>query len=512
MTTKHQAPTSAAGTQLLDKALNIVELVATSDRRLSAQDIADCTTYPRPTVYRILAALVRRGMLGLDRRDQAYELGVRFAELASSLRGSHRLLLLVESELVRLSARLGETVTLGVPADGAIHIVGRYAAGLDILIGTVTGKRPYHATSIGKATLAAMSEAELRKHVSNLNFQRLTSKTLVSLDELMQDLQLVRQRGFAIDDEEIIEGVRCVGRALQDDAGNIVGAISVSAPLHRMDDLRIREIAYLLRGVSDQLAERLRVRHLAVHEQAGPQFSVLRSGGLFNPLAVQARGDEIKVVDGAAPALHIFHSSGRHLRSQTLPEIANFAGFDGDTLCLASGSRLTRIESNGAATVTEFGKMLTGIAVLDGKVWATAEGTLHFAMPDGPLTDLSVPAQGPVAVLSSAVLVADPAAQRLRVVSPGGKVVSQFSAPRLDRAPVALALDDQWVVAATGDAWQLMTIQRATGAVHLIAAPEQDITAMALDGGDLLCAGGNLRAILDDQAACPGSLYRRRLS
>ena len=162
------------GTQLLDKALDMVDLIEQSNQRLSANAIALASGYPKPTVSRILSALVRRGFLAVDRRDQTYELGMRFTQMAATLRRTHRLVALVEDELIALSTRTGESVSLGIPEPTAVRIVGRYQLGLESLPGGPTGaKRPYHATAIGKAILANLDDKQMHKLVNVLRVQEL---------------------------------------------------------------------------------------------------------------------------------------------------------------------------------------------------------------------------------------------------------------------------------------------------------------------------------------------------
>src|SRR6201992_2602701 len=126
---------SPTGTQLLDKALDMVDLIERASQRLSANAGALASGYPKPTVNRILSALVRRGFLAMDRRDQSYELGMRFTQLAAALRRSHHLVTLVEEHLIALSAHTGETVSLGVAEPTTVRIVGRYHLGLETVPG-----------------------------------------------------------------------------------------------------------------------------------------------------------------------------------------------------------------------------------------------------------------------------------------------------------------------------------------------------------------------------------------
>jgi IclR family acetate operon transcriptional repressor len=171
---------AGSGTQSLDTAPDLVDIVARSDQRLTANAIAAISGFPKPTVHRILSALVRRGMLNFDRRDQAYDLGLRFSELAATFSASHRMVALIEDELIRLSALTGDAVSIGVPEADSVRLVGRYAMGIKVNPDVAGAKRSYHASGIGKAALTFSAPEFIHRFLKRVELPALKPHTIVN--------------------------------------------------------------------------------------------------------------------------------------------------------------------------------------------------------------------------------------------------------------------------------------------------------------------------------------------
>ena len=136
---------------------------------------------------------------------------------------------------------------------------------LKVLDGTASGRKgakagesdPWHATSLGKALLAAMPEKEALAVAGAEPFTGYTPTTLQRQDELLKDLQRTVARGYSIDDEESVEGLRCVGAAIRDYDGVARYAISVSGPKSRMPYQRVEEIGLVVTRAAEDVARAL---------------------------------------------------------------------------------------------------------------------------------------------------------------------------------------------------------------------------------------------------------------
>jgi DNA-binding IclR family transcriptional regulator len=505
------APKTASGTQLLDKALDMIDLVERSSQRLTATTIAQVSGYPKPTVNRILSALVRRGFLAMDRRDQSYELGMRFTQLAAALRRSHHLVTLVEEQLIALSLRTGETISLGVAEPTAVRIVGRYHMGLEAVPGGPTGaKRPYHASAIGKAILSGMPEKLAQRHIARAHFERFTASTIGRRDTLITDLQLTRARGHALDDEEILPGVRCVAVPIFATDGKVVAAVSVSAPVHRMPEERMTEIVVALNTIAAEAAKRLHVPHNDDLSDAG--IVCLRSGGLFRPAAIAAVADQILVVDAAAPAVYAFSTDGSLLDTRPLSWLPSAAAIAPDgAIMLAREESIEHLAADGPARSVKLANTITALAFAPGGQGYAVDvtGSVLDARSGQHLFDVEAGAQA-IAISGTTLcaLAGDGQTLDFRDLASGRleKRITFNGAPDR-RAALAASAHHVWRAGSTE--WQIARIDIATGTIRQIASPERGIAAIAVQDNDLLLAGANLHAVLFDKAKhLAGSLYR----
>lgn len=253
---------SAPGTALLVKALNIVELVEEQATlsRLTASDIAELTSYPKSTVYRILQTLVDRDYLRLDSRDHAYELGKRFSNYSQH----HILHTAINAAayplMNRLSSITGETVTLGVLEQKWVRILSRIdsAPGAPPQLVEIGPTRPLHCTSLGKALLAWHSVHKLEELLAQIDYEIITKKTIKDRKGLEQALIKTRHAGYSIDDNEIITNVTCVGVPIKVEDGDPIAAISISAPTSRMPAQRIESLAAELSSAANDIQKQTR--------------------------------------------------------------------------------------------------------------------------------------------------------------------------------------------------------------------------------------------------------------
>ena len=205
-----------------EKTLSVLDALSGSRSRLG--DIAARASLPKSTVHRILRRLVERGYARAE-GDGVYLLGPRVLTMAGDMLQGLDATSLAAPVLRELHAEVGHTVHFAMlSGDEAVYLEKLVDPALPYQFASrVGGRIPLHCTAIGKSLLAAMDE------VPPLDLFRRTEHTLVSADDLRADLARVRERGFAIDDEENERNIRCVGAAVRDHTGAATHAISVSA-------------------------------------------------------------------------------------------------------------------------------------------------------------------------------------------------------------------------------------------------------------------------------------------
>jgi IclR family transcriptional regulator, acetate operon repressor len=245
--------------QSVDRALYLLETIAEAGGEATLTDLATRTGLNISTCHHLLATLIQRGFAAKVPGRRLYALGPRILYLG------HACLQVdlprrAQPYLEAINRATGETVHLAALQGDAVVTLAvreaRHAVRVDTgKIGRVEGP---HATSVGKAILAWLPEAEIQRIIGK-GMKRYTDKTITELPALLESLRAVRRNGYAIDREEYLPGVICVGAAIRDQAGTVIGAISASTPTMRADDEHISlmrdEINAATRALSAEFGE-----------------------------------------------------------------------------------------------------------------------------------------------------------------------------------------------------------------------------------------------------------------
>lgn len=188
------------------------------------------------TTHRLLASLVSRGYVQKDIETGKYRLTVRLFEIGSRAIGGMTLVSVSRPYLERLAAETGETVHLVARnSDDVVYLYKEDRRESAIHMASFVGLRsPMYRTAVGKSILALLSEEEVRRIWDRSNIEPLTPNTIVRYDDLLENLAIIRQRGWAMDNEENELGVLCIAAPILDFTNAPIGAISVSAPAARM--------------------------------------------------------------------------------------------------------------------------------------------------------------------------------------------------------------------------------------------------------------------------------------
>jgi IclR family acetate operon transcriptional repressor len=247
--------------QSLGRALDLIEMIAVRGRdgaRLT--DLARELGMSKAAVYALLQTLLARGFLsdvseGANRR---YRLGLSLTRLGDMALANIAIADAAMPELRKLTADLGMTSRLAILDDGYAVVVGRVDAPGSIRFDAALGRREMpHCSAVGKALLAAMPAEDARRILERGELTRRTPRTITAVPQLMKELALSRERGFAVDDEEDTEGVACIGSCVFSRGGGVAGAISVTGLKPRDWGVRLPELSarvqHSARSVSRQL-------------------------------------------------------------------------------------------------------------------------------------------------------------------------------------------------------------------------------------------------------------------
>ncbi len=213
---------------------------------------------PRTTAYRLLATLVARGLLRRDPVRRVYCLGMRCFEMARQAYAMPDLAAAAALELRALRDLTGETSYLAALDGREVVSLERCDGAHSERSSSALGQRkPVHCTSQGKAILSALPAADRETLLRGLSLKAVTPRTITDRRRLQAELRVTAARGYAIDDEEIVPGVRCVGAPIVDAQGEVHGALSVAGPAWRLTPERLEllgpELAEAARRVGAQL-------------------------------------------------------------------------------------------------------------------------------------------------------------------------------------------------------------------------------------------------------------------
>jgi IclR family transcriptional regulator, KDG regulon repressor len=263
-------PTGGYRVQVLDRALEILDLLAAEGPNLTTMELSLRLKLHRSTVHRLLMVLMQHRLVARDASGNVYHLGLKLCELGSQAVAQLDIGEQAGPHLKQLVLETGETAHVGVMDDGEVVSVTSVVSQRAVRTPSTVGKRnPAYCTSLGKAMLAFLPE-EVERVISN-GFQARTPNTITSPRALKADLSKVRERGWAIDDEEFEEGLRCLGAPVFHYNGELAAAISITGPAFRITKEKITQLVSPLLREAAALSRELGYREPAAAKVRRPR-------------------------------------------------------------------------------------------------------------------------------------------------------------------------------------------------------------------------------------------------
>ncbi len=210
---------------------------------MALTEICHLVRLPKTTVFRYLCTLRECGFVVYDPETDLYWLGLRIFELGQAVSEQLQVRKFALPIMGELRDRFNETVNLGVLDGSNVVYVEMMESRRSLRMQAALGSRdPVYSTALGKALLAFMPEEEWSNHLPEKLMMR-TANTLTSYSSLKQDLIRTRIRGFSLDREENEEGAHCIGAPIFDHLGQVIAALSMSAPARRLTGTMEEEVA-----------------------------------------------------------------------------------------------------------------------------------------------------------------------------------------------------------------------------------------------------------------------------
>lgn len=224
--------------QTIERVSLILDILGQNPQGISIRDLSLKVSLPKGTTHRLLSSLSYLGYVRQDPKTRNYLLGFKLVELGNLLLGQLDLRKEAESFLKELAERTKETVHMVIlDRNEVVYIdkveVDHNPSGLR-MASRIGLRNPAHSSAVGKVLLSLFSDEALNQFLKDKKLSKRTEHTITDAVQLKEHLKMVRNQGYAIDDEENEKGVRCVGAPIYNEAGNAVAAVSISGPAFRV--------------------------------------------------------------------------------------------------------------------------------------------------------------------------------------------------------------------------------------------------------------------------------------
>jgi IclR family acetate operon transcriptional repressor len=252
---------SEAAVRSVIRALDLLDLLGQSQAGLGLTQISEQTGLNSSTVHRLLSTLAMRGYVRQDAGSKRYLLGPQSLHLSQTALSHFDIRNEALGPLRKLAMEARELANLALLADREAIYIAQAPADRGVQMFTSLGARvPLHCSGVGKAMLAFMPEAEAERLLQAASLPAFTVNTITNALRLQQELGLIRQAGYALDNEERELGVRCVAAPVFAADGRVTAAVSISGPSGRVTPERQDELSELVVAASREISERLGYR------------------------------------------------------------------------------------------------------------------------------------------------------------------------------------------------------------------------------------------------------------
>ena len=221
--------------QSVSRALAILEFLAAYRNGEKLTVISHELGLHKSTTHSLISTLESAGYVQQDQTTAKYSLGLKLFELGQVVHDNMDLRNIAMPFLEELAKEFSETVHLAVLSKGEVVYIDKVDTSHSIRIGSqIGGRNPAYCTGVGKVLLAGLEDKELADTLKNMKLEKFTAHTIVEKDLLRKHLKKVRQDGYAIDQEEIEDGLCCIAAPIKNHSGQVIAGISVSGPSSRM--------------------------------------------------------------------------------------------------------------------------------------------------------------------------------------------------------------------------------------------------------------------------------------
>ncbi len=244
----------------IEKAFAILSVFSQNGRfELGVGEISRILKMHKSTVHRFLRSMEKLGIVEKDEETGKYRLGLKLYELGNSVSLKKIMVDRARMHLEDLHWYLNETVHFATLKNGEVAYLDKIIADRNFVIISEVGKRlPAHCTGLGKAMLAFLPENEVKRIIREKGLKKFTKNTITDRKKFLEELKRVRERGYAIDNEEIEDGLRCIAAPIFDGKGKVIAAVSISGPSSRINEQTYDEYSKYVIRTAKLISEELK--------------------------------------------------------------------------------------------------------------------------------------------------------------------------------------------------------------------------------------------------------------
>lgn len=242
--------------ETLARGLTLLRCFGEEHKELSLKELALLSGLAKPTAMRMLRTLEQTGFV--SRYDDVYRVGPQCFALGRLYRFDEDLQRKAAPVMQRLSERVNEVVQLGTVSEGEVLYLERYQPHRSVMVSPVVTRpgstRPAYTTALGKAVLASQKDEETSSYINSVQLVSHTSSTITNREALIENIELTRLRGYAVDDCETDPEVRCVGAAIFSNSDKPAAALSISAPKFRLNKRSLGKFGALVKEAATEIS------------------------------------------------------------------------------------------------------------------------------------------------------------------------------------------------------------------------------------------------------------------
>lgn len=248
--------------KVLEKVLRILDLFNEKGKELTITEIHKPLNLNKSTTFRILSILEEATYLERDPTTLKYRLGFKLYHLGFLVEGYAEVRKLTHPFLEELNKKCDETVQIVVLDHGEALYLDKLEGRKPIRVVSHIGQRlPAHCSGVGKVLLSSLTEEYVDRIIKEKGLKRFTNNTITDSAKLKLELAQIRKQGYAIDNEEIEVGLKCLAVPIKDSDSKVIAAISIAAPKERLGENEIKSFIPMIKNTSEGISKVLIKKH-----------------------------------------------------------------------------------------------------------------------------------------------------------------------------------------------------------------------------------------------------------